>query len=106
MTPLQCRNLQIYLHFREKRITVAGIFWLNRRIYVLMLALFAAAALLSYFAAGILGGAFVGVVFASCLLRDIGHFRKTVALWPVLREVLDWNKIEKLVSFSSSDAAK
>ncbi|XHR29546.1 MAG: hypothetical protein ACFUZC_03110 [Chthoniobacteraceae bacterium] len=56
------------------------------------------AAALVYFGTGIFGGACVGGVFAVVILRDIGYFRRTVSSWSVLREVLDWNKIEKLLA--------
>lgn len=98
MTPLQRRNLEIYLRFRERPMTIFGLFWANRRIYFLLLLAFSAFSALVYFIYGRTGAAFVGVAFAVLILRDIGFYRRSVAVWPMLRDLLDWSKVEQLTS--------
>lgn len=98
MTPIQRRNLEIYLHFRDQPMTVPALIWANRRIYFLLLSLYTAFAALVYTAFGMTGAAFVGVALAAVLLRDIAFYRRSVAVWPMLQEVLDWNKIETLAA--------
>lgn len=97
MTRLQRRNLQLYLRFRDKQMTVAQLIWCNRRIYLLLLLVFAIVAALFYAAAGTLGASFAGVALAVMVLRDIGYYRRSVAIWPALQRVLDWTKVEQLL---------
>jgi hypothetical protein len=98
MTRLQLRNLQVYLKYRERPMTVAGLFWTNCRLYILLLIPFGAAAALFYFAGGWRLVGYALVALFSLLLRDIGYFRRSARIWPVVKEVLDWEKIEGLVS--------
>ena len=77
--------------------TIGGLWWASRRMYALMLICFGISAALFYFALGLLGVEFAGVAFVSVLLRDIGYFRRSVRAWPVVREVIDWEKLTALV---------
>ena len=76
--------------------TIVGLIWCNRRMYLLMTALYVVVAALFYTAAGTLGVSFACVALAVSFLRDIGYFRRSVAIWPVLQKVLDSHKIEEL----------
>ena len=76
--------------------SVPELIWCNRRIYLLLILLFAVVATLFYFAGGMLGASFAGVALIVMFLRDIGYYRRSVALWPVLQRVLDWKKVEEL----------
>lgn len=78
--------------------TVFALLWANRRIYTILLLVFAGLAVFAYPAFGTLGPSFLAVALFSIVLRDIGYFRRTVAIWPVLQQVLDWNKIEQFTS--------
>ena len=99
MTSIQRRNLEIYLRFREQPMTVSGLIWANRRIYyALLLPAYTAFGALVYAAYDLTGAAYVGVAFAVLILRDISFYRRSVAVWPMLREVFDWDKIEKLAA--------
>jgi hypothetical protein len=53
---------------------------------------------LAYSCYGVITAAFVGGAFAVMVLRDIGWYRRTVANWPVLQQVIDWSKVEQLSS--------
>lgn len=105
MTRLQRRNLQVYLHFRERRMTILALLWANRRIYAIMLLCFGGLAAFAYSAFGTTGAAFVAVAFFSTFVRDIGFYRRSAAIWPVLQQVLDWNKIEQFTSPNESGNA-
>ena len=98
--------LEAYLKHRDQPPTVLVYlrkvlpFWLL--VMVLMavgaapLVLFArdatASPTLLYCGASLLAGVFIG----ACA-RDIGWIRRVVATWPVMREVIDWEKIERLL---------
>ena len=98
MTSVQRRNLQLYLRFRGQRMTIAGLLWANRRIYALLVLVFGAFATFLYLAIGSFAAAYVGVAFAVVILRDIGFYRRSAALWPVLEQVLDWSRVEEFVT--------
>lgn len=98
MTRLQLRNLQIYLKYRERSMTVAGLFWANRRIYLLLTFFFGGAAALFYLAGGWQIASYGLVAFVCVILRDIGYYRRSARVWPVIKEVLDWPKVEAFVS--------
>ena len=96
MTNLQRRNLQLYLRYRGRRMTIAGLFWANRRTYLLMCVLLGAIAAFVSTLAGHIGAAFVGVAGAVVILRDIGYFRRSAAIWPLLEQIIDWDRVEQL----------
>lgn len=101
MTRLQLRNLQVYLKYRERPMTISGLFWANRRIYLLLLMLFGVATGLFYIAGGWRMASYALVAEFCILLRDVGYFRRSARMWPVMKEVLDWQKVERLVSTDS-----
>lgn len=103
MTRLQLRQLQAYLKHRERPMTVAGLFWMNRRIYLLLVILFGFAAGLFYSVGGWWLAGYVLVALACTLLRDLGYYRRSARIWPVVRDVLDWQKIEGLVAADSAE---
>jgi Flp pilus assembly protein TadB len=104
MTRLQRRNLEIWLKFRDRPMTVRGLLWANRRTYLIMLIGFGLLCWLIYTSVGLLGSAFVAVAFAIAVLRDLGYFIRSARAWPVLREVIDWNKVETLRAQDDSTA--
>ena len=76
--------------------TIIGLLWANRLIYLLLLVLFGAFAAFLYFAFGRWMASYVAVAFAVLVLRDIGFYRRSAMLWPTLEQVLDWDRVEKL----------
>ena len=83
--------------------TVARLLRLNVRSYALVLLLFGAFAMFLYCAFGLFAAAYIGVAYAVMILRDIGYLRRTVALWPLTVQVLEWSRIEELAA--SPDAS-
>ena len=99
MTPLQRRNFQLYVQYRGRRMTIAGLLWANRHIYLLLFLVFGAFAAAIDFALGPSAAKSVGVAFAVLVLRDIGFYRRSVMLWPALEQVLDWSLVERMITF-------
>jgi hypothetical protein len=102
MTRLQQRNLRIYLQYRERPMTIAGLVWANRRIYILLLVLFGTVGGFFYNAFGAAIAGYVAVAFLVILVRDIGYYRRSVKIWPVIQQVLDWQKVEQLAASGES----
>ena len=97
MTASQRRALQLDLRFRGGRITIAGLFWAHRRIYVLLPLYFGVAAAF-WLAYGPAAAGYVGVAFVMLILRALGFYRVSVAHWPVHQPVLDWARVEELAA--------
>jgi len=38
------------------------------------------------------------VAYGTMLLRDVGYYRRSRRVWPVVREVIAWDKVERLAS--------
>ena len=81
--------------------TVGGLFWANRRIYLLLVILFGGVTGLFYSAGGWPLASYVMVAFACIVLRDVGYYRRSARVWPVIQKVLDWPKVERLASEDS-----
>ena len=101
MSKSHLRALRLFLRFRVRPPTVLGLVWINRWLYGLTAVLFAAIAWYFYSRFGEVAASYIGVAFAAIILRDIGHFRRTVALWPVYQAIIDW---EKAGQFADADA--
>jgi hypothetical protein len=96
MTPLQRRNIKLYLQFRDQPMSILGLIWANRRMYLLLCFIFGVVAAVVYAFCGALVASFFGVAFVAVFVRDIGFYRRSIAIWPVLLQVLDWSKVEEL----------
>jgi hypothetical protein len=96
MTPLQRRNVKLWLKFREQPMSIPGLIWANRRMYALLVFLFAGIAAVVYAVSGALAASFLGVALLAVFARDIGFYRRSIAIWPVLQRALDWEKVEEL----------
>src|SRR5688572_23261004 len=98
MTPMQLRNLRLYLKFRDKPTSIWLLLRSNAKIYGFLFLLFAALTALVYAVYGLVPSLFVVTAFSVMVLRDIGFYRRFVQLWPCLNGVLDWGKVEELVN--------
>jgi hypothetical protein len=98
LSPAARAQLRFFLRFRDQPLTVWGQFAANRRRYAILLATTFIAGALLYLLAGPIAAAFVGVVFATAVVRDIGLFRRGALGWPVTRSVIDWQRVEQLLA--------
>lgn len=81
--------------------TTVGLIWANRRMYVLLFLAFSVLAALAYSQFGSLGASYLLVSFVAVVVRDIGFYRRSIAIWPILEQIVDWQKAEDL---AASDA--
>jgi len=98
LTGIQRRQIALYLHFRDKSISVIALFWFSRRTYAVLLAAALLSALLAYWLNDFFLLALVAVAYGTMLLRDVGYYRRSRRVWPVVREVIAWDKVERLAS--------
>ena len=101
---MQRRQIAWLLHFKDKPVSISSLVWYNRRIYAILGVAAALTAALEYWGFGYLGAAFVAVAFGAMLLRDIAFYRRSKNTWPILREVIAWEKVEQLAKQSDFDA--
>ena len=98
MTRAEKRQLQVYVHFKKRPMTVARLIRLNWRQLAGMYGFLTIGA--SYFFAS--GDLFWGwlCVAASVpvLLRDLGNFIRWSRAWPLTTTVLNWEQIERLAA--------
>ncbi len=102
MTPLQRRQLQVFREFRYQPMTVRSLVLVNWRRYLVTLT--PPAVGLVYFCLvynilppgyGAIGIAVVLGMLVGLLSRDLGTLRGSAANWPVVREVIDWEKVDQ-----------
>ena len=96
MNRIQKRQLVAYLHFRDKEMTVANLILFNWRIFAMTsligaLTVVGMLLLSTQFFAWI-----VSAVYAAVILRDLGQCIRWWRVWPMTKEVLDWQSIERL----------
>ncbi|KRG63833.1 hypothetical protein ABB27_17305 [Stenotrophomonas terrae] len=98
MNRTQKRQLQAYLHFRDKPMSVLGLILFNWRIFLLLIVAGAATVgVMLYFHSTFQAWLF-GVAYGSFLLRDLGHYIRWSRTWPLTSQLLDWPKVERMAS--------
>ena len=98
MNRAQKRQLQAYLQFRGKPMSVFALVCFNRRMLINVTAIAAAAiGLMIYLANPFMVWLFVSA-YVAIVLRDLGYFLKWSLAWPFTSELLDWSKVEQLAS--------
>lgn len=101
LTKSQKRQLAVYLKLRDQPLSVLGLVWFNRRAYAAFFAIALVSGIIAYWGFCGLGAAFVGVAYGAMFFRDLGYYRRAKHTWPVLCEVLAWDKVQQLSQQSS-----
>ena len=97
LTRIQRRNLVLFEQYRNRPATIWGLLWFSRKVYLLMSLYFGILMGGAYWMLGEYAAGAVGIGYFSMILRDIGYFRRTAMVWPVLREVIDYEKVSELL---------
>jgi hypothetical protein len=100
MNRAQKRQLQAYMHFHHRPMSVLALIRFNWRVLLLagMAGLTTVGLMLFFndvFFASVFGAAYAGI-----LGRDLGQFIRWSRTWEMTRELLDWSKLERLASES------
>ncbi len=98
MSRAQKRLLKFYMHFRNKEMTFLALMQYNWRKNLLIITL----AVFSVIVATIVVNDFfawlVGTWYVSLLCRDMAYCFRSTRTWPIIKESLDWTKIDQLAS--------
>lgn len=102
LTHLQRATLMLYQAYHANAPTVGGILRRLMKLYLIMLIVVVATLTVvtltgSFSDALPWAGLLIGLV-SGAALRDLGHVRIAVRVWPVLSQVLDWQKIDVLLT--------
>jgi hypothetical protein len=98
MNRAQTRLLNAYVHFQHKDMSVSALLWLNRRIYAIIVPVGLITSWTFYSYGGPVWAYVAGVAYLALIIRDVAYYRKSAAVWPLLREILDWPKIHQIAS--------
>ncbi len=104
LTYYQKRSLEFYLIQKDKQPTLISMFVFNIRLYAWTGVLFIGAILFYYFLSGLEAAYIAGALFVGVFLRDIGILRKSVRNWPLLQEIIDWDKAALLTEEVNNEA--
>jgi hypothetical protein len=74
--------------------TFAGMLWANRRVYLMLFLAFGLIIVAVYQRGGSQAAGYVAVPMLVLLLRDGATLWRTVRIWPAVRDVIDWNRLE------------
>jgi hypothetical protein len=109
LTYYQKKSLEFYLAHKDKRVTLISMYRFNARLYAWIGVLCLGVTLFYYFLVDLQAACIVGALFVGMLLRDIGTFRKSIRNWPLLQEIIDWDKatlIMKKIDTKASEKQK
>jgi hypothetical protein len=103
MNRAQQRQLKLYAYFRHREMSVLALFRFNWRLYAFIFALGGASvAAMLYLQAPLFAWAFA-LGYSLIVLRDAGSFLRSSRTWPLVREVLDWSKVNERLNTSSGE---
>ncbi|MDQ2807720.1 MAG: hypothetical protein M3Z04_12560 [Chloroflexota bacterium] len=105
LTHLQRATLMLYRAYHANAPTVGGILRRLTKRYLIMLIVVVATLTVvtltgSFSDALPWAGLLIGLV-SGAAARDLGYARIAVRVWPVLNQVLDWQKIDALLAATS-----
>jgi len=84
---------------------LVALLWAMRLRYFFGLLFFGACAVWLYAVWGAYASSLIGVSFSTLLLRDFGVFRRTVLIWPVNQQIIDWEKVDHLIAVDDAASA-
>ena len=97
MTKLQRKTLQFFDLFRSETPTVGRQLRFNWFAWIPLL-IIALLGLLLLFTPGFECGGWLWIgLVAGAFFRDIGRFRGLVRVWPVYREIINWQRVKELL---------
>ena len=98
LLPMQRHLLQQYQGFRANQPTVGRLLYASLPLYAFILIFFSAISVFWF----VLDQAFnVWLIWGFAFgffLRDFQIVNKSVRLWPIVAEVIDWKKVDEIVS--------
>ena len=103
LTKLQRSHLEFSRRYRNEPLTLGALLLAMKFRYLVGALYFGASAVLTYAIWGVIPPTLLAVSFVTMLLRDFGVFLRTVRVWPVQQQVINWEIVDQLLA--ADDAA-
>jgi hypothetical protein len=97
LTSYQKKSLEFYLAHKDRQITFLSMYRFNAKLYAWIGILILGVTFFYYFLGGLQAAGIVFALFMGMLARDIGTFWKSIRNWPVLQEIIDWDKATSIM---------
>lgn len=97
MTARETRYIHMLLGYRDRPPTIGRVLRASARMYLLLAGVFGAGAIVLSGPLGGTGPLLLAVSYVTMILRDLGYSRRSIAFWPLTREVIDWTRVEAMV---------
>jgi hypothetical protein len=91
--PRQRQLIAFYLAYKERNPTFLSLLRFNARGYFRLLFLAAIIIAIEWAFTGWIIGSFFVCFLLGAFCRDIGLYLRTCRTWPLVREIVDWNKV-------------
>jgi hypothetical protein len=88
--------MELYLHFKSRPMTVSTLFWFYRSEYTVIFIVGVVSILIVCILQAFILMGILLVAYSILLLRDAANFRHSAEVWPVLKHLLTWDRVEKL----------
>ena len=105
LTKEQRQNLELYAEYHTSPPKFWQLFRLNLPRYLLSAALIAIVFFLVQFGAPQSAAWLVAGLLLGTILRDVGTFWRFVRVWPATAAVIDWDRVDALLSEADAPAA-
>lgn len=100
LSPLHQKTLTILGDYHKSAPTLGRILQRSFVVYLIIVPLFlGAAAVAFHFTYDLFGWIVIGLLLG-CLVRDLGWFRRTVVLWPLHDDIINWDRVDELLTSS------
>lgn len=102
LTTLQVKLLNRYRQWRQNPPTVFSLLCLEWKAELMLVGYCLLAGAYCYWAEMQVTLYLVCGAMFGALTRDIGLFRRTTQIWPMLSEVIDWNRVDQVLDQQGS----
>ncbi|SFN37607.1 hypothetical protein [Dokdonella immobilis] len=76
--------------------SIPALFWFNRGIYAIILTAAVVSVGVAYWLNDFFLLTLVAVAYGTIFLRDAANYWRSQSTWPVLRQVIEWDKLRQL----------
>ena len=105
MIRAQRRQIEAYLYFKDRDMSVAALVKFNWRLYLLVIPVAIASVVSLHFLGKDVYAWDVGVAYIAFIVRDLAYYKKSASVWPMLRQVIDWGKLQEQVPNKTGQGA-
>jgi hypothetical protein len=96
LTKIQLKTLQFFYRFRDETPTIGRWLSFNWFAWLPLLAIGLFGVLLTFVSGVVFGWLVIGIA-AGAFCRDIGRARSMKQVWPIYREITNWQRVTELL---------